>query len=292
MSVQDLLNYKAIQGVHDSSGVSANIDGNLFERIEYLVANPGSPTFRKQSGVGTNTTGFLGVTPFVGATATRGVGAFLYGLGTETTTGTVIATWDSTLKMWYHGNTTGVVFNVRYTFGSGVVPFPGGLVCEGNLDGLSFDRDSSAVGLLPDFTKKILTLEFYGAILGAASRDADRGFGWTGNTDGGFSTTYRHVQVWQHSTNGWTITTYDGSTQSNAAEASKTSDNNAHKFRLEWEEGTVRLYVDGTLKITKSTNIPYGGSTGGNPHACVYWGANSADASSSAKMYGWMAYYK
>jgi hypothetical protein len=41
MSVQDLLNYQAIRGSgYDSSGFSANVSGNLFEKLAYMIANP------------------------------------------------------------------------------------------------------------------------------------------------------------------------------------------------------------------------------------------------------------
>lgn len=43
MSVQDLLNYQAIRGSgYDSSGFSSNQNGNLFEKLSYMIANPGA----------------------------------------------------------------------------------------------------------------------------------------------------------------------------------------------------------------------------------------------------------
>lgn len=40
MSVQDLLNYEAIQGGKDTTGVSADQNGNLIEILKYIIANP------------------------------------------------------------------------------------------------------------------------------------------------------------------------------------------------------------------------------------------------------------
>lgn len=48
MSVQDLLNYEAIQGGKDTSGFTADQNGNLVELVKYLIANPGaSPGWSK-----------------------------------------------------------------------------------------------------------------------------------------------------------------------------------------------------------------------------------------------------
>lgn len=75
-----------------------------------------------------------------------------------------------------------------------------------------------------------------------------------GSTPLAFSSTSNHfIQVLRNSGN-WELGTCDGSTISQSSAAG--ADGSWHEFKLEWEVGTIRLYVDDTLTITKTTNLP------------------------------------
>jgi hypothetical protein len=52
----------------------------------------------------------------------------------------------------------------------------------------------------------------------------------------------------------WELTTRDGSTTSTSSDVS--ADGDLHDFGVRWSATDVKLYVDGTLTITKSTNLP------------------------------------
>ena len=72
-------------------------------------------------------------------------------------------------------------------------------------------------------------------------------------TTGGF-TNDPFLQVTRNAGN-WELTTRDtGGTTSSSTGG--TGDGDLHEFWARWSESDVKLYVDGTLTITKSTNLP------------------------------------
>jgi hypothetical protein len=70
-----------------------------------------------------------------------------------------------------------------------------------------------------------------------------------------FSSSAAHFIQVLRNTGNWELGTCDGSTISQSA-SSGGADNALHDFRVEWEEGEIRLYVDDALAITKTTNLP------------------------------------
>lgn len=80
------------------------------------------------------------------------------------------------------------------------------------------------------------------------------GVGLHNTTPNFFDTsTYHFIQVLRNGSN-WELGSCDGSTISQSSVAG--GDGNIHDFRVEWDDDEIRLYVDETLKITKTTNRP------------------------------------
>ena len=70
-----------------------------------------------------------------------------------------------------------------------------------------------------------------------------------------FGTATDHfIQVTRNAGN-WELGSCDGSTISQSASAGG-ADGNFHDFWVRWADGELKLYVDGDLVITKTTNIP------------------------------------
>ena len=71
--------------------------------------------------------------------------------------------------------------------------------------------------------------------------------------DSGGFTNDPFIQVTRN-TGDWELSTRDSSTASTSSDAS--ADGDFHEFGVRWSESDVKLYVDGTLIITKTTNLP------------------------------------
>jgi hypothetical protein len=102
------------------------------------------------------------------------------------------------------------------------------------------------------------------------------GFGLS-NTTGQFSNSaHRFIQVLRNGAN-WELGSCDGTTISQFASAGG-ADGNPHEFAVRWTAADIRLYVDGVLSITKTSNLP-GRALG----AATNWdGVNHID------LYDWM----
>ena len=74
------------------------------------------------------------------------------------------------------------------------------------------------------------------------------------SSDGTFSNNHL-LQVTRNAGN-WELTTRNGSGGSLSSSTGGTGDGDLHEFWARWSESDVKLYVDGTLTITKSTNLP------------------------------------
>lgn len=74
------------------------------------------------------------------------------------------------------------------------------------------------------------------------------------SSDGTF--TVNHVLQVTRNAGSWELTTRDGSGGSLTSSTGGTGDGSLHEFWVRWSESDVKLYVDGTLTITKSTNRP------------------------------------
>lgn len=286
MSVQDILNYAALQGEFDSSGISADQNGNILELLRYLIATPATATFLAQLLPGFSASTWWHTSPLL-VVGTDGNTVMIAPSGlSPSDIGSSTYTWDSTLKRWRVGNTTGGEKRV----GLGMVMYPGGPLRGGEY--AEFDRAAGATGLVLT-GRPTLVAENLSRLGANASESVSSGWGWGQTSSGGFGASIRRVHVWRHSSNGWAVTTYDGSTASTSYESSATADGNTHLHRLEWDDNQVRLYVDGTLRITKTTNIPNAASTGGNAHGgLVVLGAESGEATDAHAYYSAAVYYK
>lgn len=80
-------------------------------------------------------------------------------------------------------------------------------------------------------------------------------YGFGANSSGTlFNTATDHFfQVTRNTTN-WELGSCDGSTISQSSAAG--GDSSLHEFEVRWNVTNLRLYVDGTLTITKTTNMP------------------------------------
>lgn len=109
-------------------------------------------------------------------------------------------------------------------------------------------------GLAPDYAPK-------NAAVGACwlkftarfNVNADYEIYGVGLFDSGGFTNDPFIQVTRNS-GSWELTTRDGSTTSTSNDAS--ADGDFHEFWVRWSEADVKLYVDGSLIITKTTNLP------------------------------------
>lgn len=80
------------------------------------------------------------------------------------------------------------------------------------------------------------------------------GIGWMSGGTANFGTSTDHFIQVLRNTGNWEVGTCDGATISQSSAAG--GDGNWHEFKLEWDADAVRLYVDDTLVITKTTNRP------------------------------------
>ena len=96
-------------------------------------------------------------------------------------------------------------------------------------------------------------LEF-GARFPQNSNYAGKGIGLsTETTSGDFSSASRNIQVARNVAN-WELSTSDATTRTTTAVAG--ADGSFHDFKVVWSATDVKLYVDGVLVITKTTNLP------------------------------------
>lgn len=148
--------------------------------------------------------------------------------------------WDATQKMQY----------ARFRSG-GAAPssliyfvYPTGVYGDGS----SFTpKNVSVTKCVMEFTAKFGDNSDYGSTAGV---------GFLNGSSGGavFSTTSDHfIQVLRNVAS-WELGTCDGTTISQSSGG--TADSSWHEFRVEWEDDELRLYVDDTLTITKTTNLP------------------------------------
>lgn len=247
----------------DATAFVADANGNVIELVKYLIANPAVGfTWRNQGLQGSSNSN--PVAGFNNPLTIRGLGfdgvsILGNGAGTPTTSGTT-AVYDTTNNRWYLRNNTGSQGNVEdppsvvrlHPYG------PSGFADYG------YDLDNGAFNNIvrpSDIDCFVLEMEGTWTAAVAASDATGMGIssiGFTNTTI--FATTSKAIGFYRKSGgSGWTIKGADGAAQSETSEAADTSDGNKHFFRLEWHGKATpeaRLYVDGVLKVTKTTNLP------------------------------------
>jgi len=156
----------------------------------------------------------------------------------------------------------------------------------------AYDMDGGAI-TLPPTTMDCIVLEAYATFTAAQALSTTRGIGFCEGTTGIMSAAAHHISVDRRSGgSGWVLNTSDGTTATETAEAADTSDGNPHIFRIEWHAKATpeaRLYVDGTLKVTKTTNLP---SLSTPLPVRLYVEVPLGDASDTVRWYSWVSYWK
>lgn len=294
MSVQDILNYIAIQGSHDASGFSADANGNIIELLKYIIANPGGLAWGQSPHPALDTLSSQMTTmplAYAGLKADGGPVTNLASAPTALTSCTV--TYDATTRRPYARNNTGAKAHWGQ---SGMRWSANGPTSVGD----QFDLDGGNVGALlaPLSVLDCLAIEFEFAQPTATPSDNDTGFGMSAYS---FSTANHFglknsISFYRKSAGGgWTLVTADSTpTVSESSEAADTSDGNRHIGRIEWHNKATpeaRLYIDGTLKVTKTTNLPDLSDLANSPGP-IGFAADTAVANDSLRLYGWVAYWK
>lgn len=93
----------------------------------------------------------------------------------------------------------------------------------------------------------------YKAKIGAAFTGDSVGFGAAKATT--MASGQHYIQVCSNGSTKFRLTTGDGSTKS-TTDGTLTFDTAWHEFKIVWTAGSVKLYIDGTLDITHTTNLP------------------------------------
>jgi hypothetical protein len=115
------------------------------------------------------------------------------------------------------------------------------------------------MGQAPDHSPKnssvsMFILEFRAAFPDAADYTV-RGIGVsTITTSADFAAAQHCIFVSKDATPDWVLGSADGSTLSE--EVGGTADTAMHDFKVVWTSADIKLYVDGTLTVTKTTNRP------------------------------------
>ena len=198
-------------------------------------------------------------------------------------------TWDSTRTAWYLANATGVACTITDNSGAIATFLPYGPYYTIP----AFDMDGGAI-TLPPTTMDCLVLEVYATFTAAQALDTRRGIGFMeAATTQIMAAASHHIAIDRRSGgSGWVLNTSDGTTATETAEASDTSDSTPHIFRIEWHAKATpeaRLYVDGTLKVTKTTNLP---SLSTPLPVRLYVEVPLGDASDTVRWYSWVSYWK
>lgn len=207
------------------------------------------------------------------------------------TTASTTAVYDTTLRRFYLANSTGAISGMRMQIEGGHPSGPlGG-------DRPDFDLDGGQAGSLPPLGINTLVMEVSATFTASrASSSTSNGIGLSGI--GSFATaafvaTEPFIAFYRRTTGGWTLKTSDATTISETSESSDTDDSNNHIFRIEWQDGATpaaRLYVDGTLKVTKTTNLP--ALTAATGIDCMISEADTGSASDTIRTYAMIQYWK
>lgn len=220
--------------------MTADVDGSLGEKLQDIRDNVGASDINAQS-------------PFTGISSNNNVLSPAWFM--EVGQGTVIVSngntlWDSTIGAQVFEHSNGTDTEMEEAPPSNLVGFlhphgPGGAQP-------TFDWNGGAIGIRPP-SGNTLVVEFWMQWANVVTVTNNNGAGLCGSTDFRASASQLYML---RTVNGWELASSDGSTRTSQAEASDTSDGNWHVFRIEWQTTEARLYVDGTLKVTKSTNLP------------------------------------
>lgn len=281
------------------TGAASDSAGSLAEQLAYLVANPSSPSFAKlptKLGVAGGDT-FAGITqPMIGFVVghhqTSGV-SWTTDVSNPTTA-SIGVVFDTDVMRNYWRSVNGTRCYMQFAATSRRL-FPSGALGSWP----DFDMNGDTVGLLPNQSYDTLVVEFEAAFPTATARTTDLGIGISSQAFSSafpFQSSVSSIGVIR-TASGWGLQTSDALNDSSSNEAADTSDGNRHIFRIEWENiagtSTARLYVDGTLKITKTTNMPdvAPSSAGVMPQ---YFGAcvPSSYATDHIRLYAMLAYWK
>jgi hypothetical protein len=161
----------------------------------------------------------------------------------DTVANVTLATWDSTQKQFYTRMGAGAG-NATILGGGNVEPFMYPLGPFGMASSYA-PKNADATVVSIQFTARFnanadYTIYGIGAINTATANEFD-------------STADHFIQVLRNAGN-WELGSCDGATISQSSVAG--GDGSFHEFEVKWNSTNLRLYVDGTLMITKTTNMP------------------------------------
>ena len=156
---------------------------------------------------------------------------------------------SSNVPAWLNG----LVGGTYQTLSGGVFYWTGGDIAQGTRLAWPTGFAGDASSFAPKNTSVTkCVLEFRAAFTNNADYNA-RGIGLAQLGASSDFTTAHHIAVCRNA-GVWQLGTADGTTRSESTGG--TADGSFHDFRVEWETAEVRLYVDGTLTVTKTTNLP------------------------------------
>lgn len=280
-----------------ATGASASSTGSLAQQIAYLIANPSTPTWARMPIVRDGTspfhTGVAGGVFYAGWFLSNSGTQPIHNLGTysQASSSTV---FDTTNERNYRRNTTGAQGYENLVAAIGVAPnllHPSGPLGARP----AYDLNAGAADMLPPTTLDCMVVEWEATFIAASAAADNNGIGissaaFSGNA---FASATRSIGFYRKTGSGWTVKSADGTTASATSEAADTSDNAKHVFRLEWHNKATdeaRLYVDGVLKVTKTTNLPATNTT--TLPSNIGWCKPSGAATDDLRVYGFVTYWK
>jgi hypothetical protein len=277
--------YEAIRG-DLSSAVSADINGNMLERMQALSALAGGfPGLAPKSAAG------IPGWDIPSAAIHLAGGSDILAYGPAVATAAVQHAWDNTEKKFQVGNDASAAQHfVRQALGAN-----DGILTPYGLGGVmpAFANPNGHI-LPPNALTRCLVLEFYGKITvgDAGLTSSDRGVGFYASTGATpFDSTNRHVIFRRRSDLPlkWYVQSCTGLARGFTA-STPDADSNWHLFRLEWHPTEARLYLDGVLLITHTTSMP---AIDNNLNiSIVGWNVPTGAGADAIVVSDWLCYWK
>ena len=261
---------------------ASNASGSIAAMVKFLITN-GPTSFAKLSNasLSSGNKAFM-ATPGVGLMLDRDAAAVAFGVQGAPIVTAITATWDATNRIVLGANTNLGLSQFSVSNSAPVITGVGG--------GGRFPAFANAAAVLvPGSTYTKFVIEFYGKWATASAARSDNRYWGLSSSGRTLNAATQGYGFYRKTTSGWTVISSDG-TVSETSEASDTSDGNMHIFRLEWDgTANVLLYVDGVLKVTKTTNPPLESGAYSLSNFGAY--AASADASNLWYIGAILAYF-
>lgn len=272
---------------------SSSLDsaGNVLERLAYLIANPPvGPSYYNTVDVEVASTRAL-LVPVQWWAVALGSSDTIGNSSSVPSATSMTKVWDSTRKKPYFRNNTGLQ---AHLFNCTIFGFP---YSQTGLTRDVFDFNNIAwETLLPPagLTKFVMEFDFTWVTALATDNETGIGISNVSAVSTPFDAARRSVGFFRKSgAVGWTLITTNGTTRTETAEASDTSNNSNHIARIEWDgtAGSATLYIDGVQKCTTTATMPSLTDLTPLTAGCGLT-VDTAAASDSVRIYSCIAYWK